>query len=185
MTALGIIAGAGELPVAIAECASEAGKSVFIVALQGIADPEVARFAHGWVSLGAIGQMAAVLHQNNCGEVLLAGKVSRPRWSDLSFDAKAMLKLPKVMAAALKGDDALLRSFVDIIESDGFRVVSAAEAAPGLLASAGIFGRHWPSEQDQVDIVRAVQIVRALGALDVGQAAVVCEGLALGVEAAE
>jgi DUF1009 family protein len=96
-----------------------------------------------------------------------------------------MLKLPKVMAAALKGDDALLRSFVDIIESGGFRVVSAAEAAPGLLASAGIFGRHRPSEQDQADIARAVQIVRALGALDVGQAAVVCEGLALGVEAAE
>src|SRR2546421_11788145 len=121
MTALGIIAGAGELPVAIAECASEAGKSVFIVALQGIADPEVARFAHCWVSLGAVGQMTAVLHQNNCGEVLLAGKVSRPRWSDLSFDAKAMLKLPKVMAAGLKGADGLLRGLRGINGGRCFR----------------------------------------------------------------
>jgi DUF1009 family protein len=185
MTGLGIIAGGGELPIAIADCASEAGKSVFIVALQGIADPEVARFAHGWVSLGAIGQMAAVLHQNNCNEVLLAGKVSRPKWSDTSFDAKAMLKLPKIMAAALKGDDALLRCFVDIVESEGFRVVSASQAAPALLASAGVLGQHRPSEQDQADTRQAVQIVRALGALDVGQAAVVCQGLTLAVEAAE
>lgn len=185
MTKLGIIAGGGELPVAIAECARDAGKPIFIVALQGIADPEVEQFSHGWVSLGEIGRMGSLLHQNECGEVLLAGKVSRPQWSDLRFDAKAMLKLPKVMAAALKGDDALLRSFVDIIESEGFRAVSAAEAAPGLLAPTGVLGRHHPSEQDRADIARATQIVRAVGAMDVGQAAVVCEGLALAVEAAE
>jgi len=185
MIGLGIIAGGGELPIAIAECASEAGKPVFVVALEGIADPAVQRFKHDWVSLGEIGRMAALLHQNHCGEVLLAGKVSRPKWSALTFDAKAMLKLPKVMAAALQGDDALLRSFVDIIEGDGFRAVSAAEAAPGLLAGSGVLGRHQPSEQDQADLVRAVQIVRALGAFDVGQAAIVCEGLPLSVEAAE
>src|SRR2546423_4040364 len=119
MTALGIIAGAGELPVAIAECASEAGKSVFIVALQGIADPEVARFAHGWVSLGAVGQMTAVLHQNNCGEVLLAGKGSRPRRADPRFAPQTMLEFPKVMGAALEGGDALLRGFLDLIQSEG------------------------------------------------------------------
>jgi DUF1009 family protein len=34
-------------------------------------------------------------------------------------------------------------------------------------------------------MARAFAIVKALGALDVGQAAVVCEGLALAVEAAE
>lgn len=185
MTVLGIVAGGGELPIAIAECASEAGKSVFILALQGITDQGVVRFAHTWVSLGEIGQMSSLLRQNGCGEVLLAGKVSRPRWSDLTLDTKAMLKLPKVMAAALKGDDALLRAFVDIIESEGFRVVSAREAAPGLLASTGVLGRHRPSGQDQADIDQAVRIVRTLGVLDVGQAAVVCGGLALAVEAAE
>src|ERR1051326_4421717 len=144
MTALGIIAGGGELPIAIADCASEAGKPVFVVAIQGVASQDVERFAHHWVSLGQIGQMMSVFRQNGCAEVLLAGRVSRPKWSEISFDSKAMLKLPKIMAAALKGDDALLRSFVDIIESEGFRVVSAAEAAPGLIATSGKLGRHEP-----------------------------------------
>jgi DUF1009 family protein len=185
MTRLGIIAGGGELPIAIADCASEAGKAVFIAALKGIADSGVSRFAHEWVSLGETGRTLSLLRANNCDEVLLAGKVSRPKWSDISFDAKAVMKLPKVMAAALKGDDALLRSFVDILESEGFRAVSAAEAAPALLAIPGVLGQNRPSDQDHADIARAVQIVRALGAMDVGQAAIVCDGLVLAVEAAE
>src|SRR6185437_13315994 len=112
-------------------------------------------------------------------------KVSRPKWSDISLDAKAMMKLPKVMAAALKGDDALLRSLVDIFENEGFRVVSAGQAAPALLASGGPIGTRAPSAQERADIALATRVVHALGALDVGQAAIVCDGLVLAVEAAE
>lgn len=185
MTGLGIIAGAGELPAAIAESAEQSGKAVFIVALKGIAGPSISRFAHEWISLGETGRMARVLRRNGCSEVLLAGKVSRPKWSDISFDAKALTKLPKVMAAAAKGDDALLRSFVEIIESEGFRAVGAAEAAPGLLASAGALGKLKPSPAQVGDIELAARAVNALGALDIGQAAVACDGLILAVEAAE
>ena len=46
-------------------------------------------------------------------------------------------------------------------------------------------GQHAPNDDHTKDIAQAFAIVRALGALDVGQAAVVCEGLALAVEAAE
>jgi DUF1009 family protein len=42
-----------------------------------------------------------------------------------------------------------------------------------------------PNDDHKADMDRAFAIVRALGALDVGQAAAVCEGLALAVEAAE
>src|SRR6202012_5388370 len=50
---------------------------------------------------------------------------------------------------------------------------------------AGPLGKFTPNDDHQKDIAQAFSIVRALGALDVGQAAVVCEGLALAVEAAE
>jgi DUF1009 family protein len=54
-----------------------------------------------------------------------------------------------------------------------------------LLAAEGPLGRLTPDADQRDDIAAALKIVRALGALDVGQAAVVCEGLALAVEAAE
>ncbi|HUO03038.1 MAG TPA: UDP-2,3-diacylglucosamine diphosphatase LpxI, partial [Rhizomicrobium sp.] len=60
-----------------------------------------------------------------------------------------------------------------------------AEAAPGLVAGEGPLGWLAPNDHHRADIARAFEIVKALGALDVGQAAVVCEGLALAVEAAE
>jgi hypothetical protein len=182
---LGIIAGGGDLPIAIAESASHAGRDVFVAALLGIADERVTQFAHEWVSLGQTGRTLALFRQHKCENILLAGKVTRPKWNEIKFDATALRKLPKVMAAALQGDDALLRSLVAVLEGEGFRVVGAAEAAPGLLADEGPFGKQRPSAQHEADIAVGIGVVRALGTFDVGQAAVVCDGLVLAVEAAE
>lgn len=182
---LGIISGGGDLPRAIAESANESGRKVFIVALRGSAEDWVARFPHEWVALGETSKAFSALRGAGCADVLLAGQVERPKFSDIRLDAKSVLLAPRVMAAALKGDDALLRSLVDLFESEGFRAVSAAEAAPGLLALAGPAGRIKPSAENKSDIELGLKVVRALGALDVGQAAIVCNGLTLCVEAAE
>ena len=108
------------------------------------------------------------------------------KFSDLKLDAKGILALPRVAAAARQGDDALLRALADMFEREGFRAVSVAEAAPSLVvAEDGVLGRFKPNDDHRSDMARAFAIVRALGALDVGQAAIVCEGLALAVEAAE
>ena len=49
----------------------------------------------------------------------------------------------------------------------------------------GPLGRLAPSVEAEADIARGIEIARAIGALDVGQAAVVQHGLVLGVEAIE
>ena len=184
--ALGILAGGGNLPRAVAQSARQAGRAVFVVALRGSASEDwPGSFPHAWVSLGEIGKAIKALSDAGTREVLLAGKVDRPKFSELKLDAKGMMVLPRVVAAARKGDDALLRAMVDIFEREGFRAVSVAEAAPGLVCGEGELGKFVPEQGDKEDIETAFNIVRALGALDVGQAAVVCDGLALAVEAAE
>lgn len=185
MTTLGIIAGGGELPAAVAESAQEAGRSVFVVALEGSADQAIAPFPHAWSAIGEVGKTIKLLRAHDCGDVLLIGRVARPRFSEIKVDAKGLLLLPKVVAAARKGDDALLRTLVTSFETEGFRVVGVVEAAPGLLARQGVVGRVKPSAEAAEDIAQAVKVVRRLGALDVGQAAAVCDGLVLAVEAAE
>jgi DUF1009 family protein len=183
--ALGVIAGGGELPRAIAESARDAGRDVFVLALRGSSEEWVANFSHEWVALGETGKAFKALHAGNVGDILLAGRVERPKFSDIKLDAKSVLLAPRVMAAALKGDDALLRSVVELFEREGFHVVGAAEAAPKLIAEAGPLGRIRPSAENESDIALAFKVVRALGELDVGQAAAVCAGLTLSVEAAE
>ena len=183
--ALGIIAGGGDLPIAVAEAAAAAGRAVFILALKGSADESVARFAHEWNTLGEVGRAMKLLRAHGVNEVLLAGKVARPRFSEVKLDAKGLMVLPRVVAAARKGDDALLRCMVSLFEDEGFKAIGVAEAAPALLAREGVFGHVKPGEDDLADIAVAVKVVRAMGALDIGQAAAVCAGLVLAVEAAE
>jgi hypothetical protein len=173
------------LPRAIAESARDAGRNVFILALRGSSEEWVSTFPHEWVSLGETGRAFKALRAGNVGDVLLAGKVERPKFSEIKLDAKSVMLAPRVMAAALKGDDALLRSLVDLFEREGFHVVGAAEAAPNLIAEVGALGRLQPSGDDKRDIALALKVVRALGEHDVGQASVVCTGLTLAVEAAE
>src|ERR1700748_1827438 len=78
-----------------------------------------------------------------------------------------------------------MRAMIGLFEKEGFRVVGTADAAPNLIATAGVYGRAKPNTQAEADIAQARDVVRAMGALDIGQAAAVCEGLTLAVEAAE
>ena len=133
--ALGIIAGGGELPRAIAESARASGRKVFVLGLNGMTATVGARIS----ARDRFPRRTRPRDQGPAGatsarDVTLAGKVQRPKFSEIKLDAKAMLAAPRVIAAALKGDDALLRSVVDMFEREGMRVVGAAEAAPGLIA---------------------------------------------------
>jgi hypothetical protein len=184
MGTLGILAGGGELPVAIAESVHASARDVFILALAG-ADGALTAYPREDVGIGELGKSFALLKKHGCDELTLAGKVSRPEWNAIKLDARGVIALPKVVAAALKGDDALMRTMIGMFEKEGFRVIGTADAAPGLIAPAGIYGRIKPDTQAFADIAQAREIIRRLGELDIGQAAAVCEGLTLAVEAAE
>lgn len=182
---LGIVAGGGALPLAVAQAAQEAGRAVFVAALSGSAGPEVDAFDHVWAGVGEAGKLMRALKTAGCTEVLMAGKLMRPKFSELKFDAKGLMVVPRIAAAARHGDNAILDAVAALFAEEGFRVIGVAEAAPSLLAPEGQIGRLAPTKDQRADIARAFAVVRALGALDVGQAAVVCEGLTLAVEAAE
>jgi len=185
MDTLGIIAGGGQLPLAVAQSARSRGRSVFIVGLRGSAKENIGEFPHDWTSLGETKRTFQLLRDHGCTDVVLCGRVSRPRFSDARPDIKGVLMLPRLISAARKGDDALLRAVVDIFREEGFRSVGVDEAAPDLLATEGAYTRASPSPDNLKDVEIAVRVVRRLGALDVGQSAAVCEGLVLAVEAAE
>ncbi|HWC63524.1 MAG TPA: UDP-2,3-diacylglucosamine diphosphatase LpxI [Rhizomicrobium sp.] len=186
MKPLGIIAGGGDLPRAVAQSAMESGRRVHVLAVRGSADEAwLTDFSHDWMAIGEWGRSVKLLAAAGAQEVVLVGKVDRPTLSEVKFDAKGLLVLPSLIAAARKGDDAMLRVTSDFYGKEGFKVLTAAEAAPGLVMGEGPLGKRQPGADDWDDIKRAFAIIRALGSLDVGQAAIVCEGLPLCVEAAE
>jgi DUF1009 family protein len=99
-------------------------------------------------------------------------------------DLRGLSFLARVAGKSL-GDDSLLSAVIGEIEQEGFKVVGVDSILADLLAPVGVLGRCQPDEIAEADIRRGFAVVRALGKADVGQAAVVQQGIVLGVEAAE
>ena len=181
---LGILAGDGELPVRLVDVCRATGRDVFVVAFNGESNPEsVSHVSHVWLDLGAVGSAIQALKDADCRDVVLAGPIRRPKLTSLGLDLRGTAMLPKLLGA--RGDDALLTVVIGELEGEGFNVVGADDVLTELLAPEGALGTCGPGQDDWGDINRGIEVVRAIGAMDVGQAAIVHRGYVLGVEAAE
>jgi UDP-2,3-diacylglucosamine hydrolase len=182
---LGILAGGGTLPRRVAEAAAHQGRPVFIVAFTGQFDPAtVEGFPHISLRIGEAGRIIAEMRKAGVIDLVMAGGVRRPSISELGLDWRGVQLFTRIGARAL-GDDGLLAAIGHELEREGFRLIGASEILGGGAITAGALGTHLPDEQAQADIAHGFHVARALGAVDVGQAVVVQQGLVLGVEAIE
>lgn len=183
-TRLGLIAGGGALPLHVAQASAADGKLGCVIALKGFADP--ARFANSTErTIGQFGHVIRDLRAAGCDAVCFAGIVTRPDFRSFVPDFEGAKLMPRLLAAAVSGDDALLRVVVNAFEEAGFAVIGADALIASLLAPEGVIGSVEPDARAKADIAKAMEIAAAIGAMDIGQGAVVCEGLVLAVEAQE
>lgn len=182
---LGIIAGGGTLPLRVADACTAAHRPHVLFAIQGEADAPVERQAVAVLPIGAFGAAIEQLKAQGCGEVLFVGKVGWPDFSAIKLDWGGIKLLPKLIAAKTQGDDAVLRVMGAAFEAEGMRLVGVDDVAESLVAPAGSLGALTPDETACADLAKAVAVIAALGPFNVGQGAVVCDGIVLAVEAAE
>ncbi|KAF0187301.1 MAG: UDP-2,3-diacylglucosamine diphosphatase LpxI [Hyphomonadaceae bacterium] len=182
---LGVIAGGGELPVRIAEHCAATGAPYYVARVLGVSDPLLSSHPGGDFGLGEMGARFHALRDAGCDAVTFVGVVKRPDFKLLKLDARAAMMMPRVLAAARNGDDALLRVLGDEHEREGFRLVGADEVLATLLAPSGPMGAVAPTAEQMLDIQKAADVAATLGSWDVGQGCVVCDGLVLALEAQE
>ncbi|MBD3835226.1 UDP-2,3-diacylglucosamine diphosphatase LpxI [Brevundimonas sp.] len=182
---LGLIAGGGELPQAVAQRCDTEGRDLYVVRLDGFADPHLTRWPGDDFGMAQIGAILKALKKNDCGAVCLAGIVNRPDFKSLKPDLKGASLLPGIVSAAAKGDDALLRKILSVFEAEGFAVEGADDILGGETLPAGALGALTPTKDQLADLKKALHVAEKSGELDIGQGAVVCDGLVLAVEAQE
>jgi hypothetical protein len=186
---VGVAAGSGRLPIEIVDALVAAGHRPYVVLLEGEADAHPALTAqdHWIMPLEDVGQLARRLRANCITHLVMAGGVSRrPRLSALRPSVGLFKLLSRMLLILLRGgDDALLRSLVRAVEREGLTVVGAHEIVPDLLAGAGTFTAAKPTTSDRRDLHAAAVAARAIGALDIGQAAVAIGGRAVALEGIE
>jgi DUF1009 family protein len=184
---LGLIAGAGVMPIRLVDAAAKTGRPVFCVLVEGYARPQdYARFPHEVVPLGRIGRMLDLLRQHGAREMVMAGRVQRPSLLSLRLDAEGVRLMAKLGSRAIfGGDDGLLTGVLRLLREEGFLPIAAQDVLKALLVAEGTLTTRAPSARDRDDIARGIAVTKALGAVDVGQGCVVQQGLVLGVEAIE
>jgi DUF1009 family protein len=182
---LGLIAGGGGLPLALAEHCRDTGRPYFVIRLRGFAEPPLDVHPGDIAGIAEIGRIVRLAKGAKCEALCFAGIVRRPDFAALKPDLQGLAWLPGAALAARKGDEALLRFLMGSFEKEGFAIEGAHEVMGELALAAGPLGKCAPGPAHAADIARAIETARAIGALDIGQAAIVCDGLVLAVEAQE
>jgi DUF1009 family protein len=182
---LGLIAGGGALPLAIAARCEAEDRPLFVIRLTGFADPHLVRYPGAEIGMAELGKALAALKAAGCKAVCFAGTVNRPDFKSLKPDLKGATLLPGIIAAATRGDDALLRKILSVFENEGYAVEGADDILGGETLEPGALGAVSPTEDQLADLRKALHVAEKAGELDIGQGAVVCDGLVLAVEAQE
>jgi DUF1009 family protein len=180
---VGLIAGGGAMPFAVADSLVGRGVQPVLFALRGACDPvRVERFRHHWISVGQIGRAVKLFREENCRDLVFIGTLVRPALSEIRLDWATVRAIGRIWLSFRGGDDHLLSGIGDILERDGFRMVGIRDVAPDLLMPEGCLTRAVPDTHALADIATGRDVLRALGSFDIGQAAIVIDGHVVGVE---
>lgn len=183
---LALLAGQGDLPVKIIEHCQQYNIPFFVVAFTGQTSPALLKDIpySSWHSLGEVGKILETLKAQQVDTVVMAGGMRRPSWSELKLDWTGTKWLAKVGLKSL-GDDGLLTAVVNILESEGFKVISPSHLLSDLQVGDQTLTKLSPSDQDEKDIQLGQKILQTLGDLDIGQSIIIQRDIVLGIEAIE
>jgi len=182
---LAIISGRGDLPRLLAHECQRTGRRYSVVEFENIP----LNWTSGHPVIPTVfeqtGQLIERMQQANCQEIVMAGAMNREKIDACKLDGKGR-ELAAVLIETMKaGDDAMLGSIIKFFEANGFDVLAAQDVLPSLIPQSGVLTNFEPSDDDMFDAARAAEIVSGLGGLDVGQAAVVGQGVCLGLESVQ
>ncbi|MCH2172378.1 UDP-2,3-diacylglucosamine diphosphatase LpxI [Myxococcota bacterium] len=185
---VGLIAGAGRLPLDIALAAAHRGVRLTAIAFRDQTAPEIAESVDEvtWLLPGQALEALDALESAGARRVVMAGKVPKgllfQNVEEVGLDnfaARELASLPDRL------DNTLLRRVVDVLASRGIEVLPQTDLVPELLGSSGSLGRTVPSTDVRSDVRFGWPIAKAIAGLDIGQTVVVKDGAVLAVEAIE
>ena len=178
---IGIIAGDGSLPKLIVKKLKNKKINHIVINLSKRKQKQQEyNFA-----ITQISSIIQILKKNQCKEIILVGKVTRPNLTDLRFDKKIIKFLPKILDGLKKGDSYLLDLVINILKKEKMKVVSCTKYLPELFAN-NIKKEKKISSQDLKDIKKGKNLLENLNKkFDVGQSAIINNGFVVSIEAAE
>lgn len=186
MKILGLIAGTGDLPMAIASEAKSQGYTVVAIALEPLADKTLSSYVDEikWVNVGKIGKLIDSLKDYGIKEAVMAGKVSKTLLykSKITPDLRAVKLL---FSLKNRSDDSILLAVAKELEKEGIHLLNITSFSSGILTPGGVLTKDSPTDEEWKDIEFGWKIAKEIGRLDIGQTVVVKNQAVMAVEAIE
>jgi len=183
---IGLIAGIGELPKAVAAEAKEKGFHVVAVALEHLADKKLASHVDEikWVNVGKLGTIIESLKRSGVKKAVMAGKVPKALLykGNITPDLRAMKLL---FTLKDRSDDSILLAITKELERDGITLLNTTDFCQDMLTPEGILTEEGLTENEWKDIRFGWKVAREMGRLDIGQTVVVKGQAVMAVEAIE
>ncbi len=189
---VGLIAGAGMLPIEFAKKARETGIPVVCVGIAGMADPALAPICHRfhWLRRMSLGFVIRAFRRGRVRRWAMAGKFHKhvlyrpwvlfrlwPDWRAVRFWF--------FHRRADNRDDSVLLGLIEEFRAEGLECVSALDLCPELLVREGVLTRRSPTPAEEADVQLGWGVAKELGRLDVGQSVMVRNRTVIAVEAIE
>jgi DUF1009 family protein len=185
---VGIVAGAGLLPLMAASALESQNKEFKIYAVKEslfLTQPEADRFSSKTeiISIARFGSFLKSLQKNNITKLLLLGKVEKINlFKNFNFDFKTLIILKSLIN---KNDDSLFKAMLREFEKLKIEVLRQDAYLKELYLTEGISTKKKPSKPDLEDITYGLEYAKKMGGLDVGQTVIVRNKSILAVEAIE
>jgi len=185
MKKVGLIAGAGVLPVEFVGSAKKKGEKVVVFALNGMASPALGDIADKiyWLDIGQYAKFTFLMVKEGIRNLAFLGKVKK----NVIYEKKGYEKEVKDFLQNLsnKKDNSIFEGITGHLGKFGIEVIDTTSYLAHLLPGKGVLGLTAPDDRVNGDIEFGHDIARQLAGMDIGQTVVVKDKTVVAVEAME
>ena len=117
-----------------------------------------------FISIGKFGKILNLIKDKKCKNVLFAGKIDKPKISNLKLDFKGVYYIPRIIKASKLGDAAILKELIKILTENKIKVIKSNFFNPELTLLKGSFSKTEPDNLDLINIKKGIKSLNNLNA---------------------
>ena len=160
---IGLFLGSTDFPKIILKKVKKLKKSYFIVDLTKSNIFKKDKNSY-FISIGKFGQILNLIKEKKCNKVLFAGKIDKPKISNLKLDLKGFFYIPRIIKASKLGDAAILKELIKILSENKIKVIRSNFFNPELTLSRGVITKIKPNKDDLKNIKIGIKSLSKLNA---------------------
>ena len=160
---IGLFFGDTDFPERILDSLKKLKKNYFIIDLSQKRKFRNNKNSH-FISIGQFGKIISLIKEKKCEKVLFAGKINKPKLSNLKLDFKGLYYIPRILKASKIGDAAIFKEIIKILSKEKIKVISSIRFNPELTLLKGTHSKLKPNKSDQRSIKKGIQSLNQLNA---------------------